>query len=505
MTTTTPVPFIVGLTGGIGSGKNAVGDQFARLGVPVIDADAVAHELTTPGGAGMAAIRDTFGAEFVTPEGALDRARMRALAFSDAQAKQRLEAILHPMIRAESDRRIAAFAASNPYVVLMVPLLFESPILGGSFQRALVVDCPEALQVTRVMARSGLTEDAIRRIMANQSSREQRLALATEVIENTGSLEDLEPKIAALHQRYLEAAQAWNMAPSPVPASQTSVQETSKGLGSNPVYGRESPQPQATMAATGTSALITYEYPLTEKIRTLLRLEDLFERVRHFLVKTDALDHHVVLITLFEIMEVASRADLKSDLLQELERQKQVLNSFRSNPDVAQEALTQVITDIETALAALFKMTGKIGQYLRENEWLMSIKQRTGIPGGACEFDLPSYHYWLHRDSAQRSADLAAWIMPLYPLSDGTDIVLRLLREGGKPTRQVAPQGTFSQMLGGRTSQMVRIRLPRDSQVIPEISANKYALNVRFTVFGTDPRPRLTETDVEFELAFCNL
>jgi len=498
------LPYIVGLTGGIGSGKNAVGDQFAGLGIPVIDADAIAHELTLPGGAGMAAIRDAFGAEFVTPEGALDRARMRTLAFSDSQAKQRLEAILHPMIRAECDRRIAA-ATSAPYVMLMVPLLFESPILGGSFQRALVVDCPESLQVTRVMARSGLTEDAVRRIMANQSSREQRLALATEVIENTGTLQDLEPQVAALHQRYLEAARAWSMPVAPSPAPRQPAPDASKGLGSGPEYGRESAQPQATMATHGVSPLITYEYPLTEKIRTLLRLEDLFERVRHFIVKTDALDHHVVLITLFEIMEVASRADLKSDLLQELERQKQVLNSFRSNPEVAQEALTKVITDIEGALGALFKMTGKIGQYLRENEWLMSIKQRTGIPGGACEFDLPSYHYWLHRDSADRSADLAAWIMPLYPLSDGTDIVLRLLREGGKPTRQVAPQGTFSQMLGGRTSQLVRIRQPRDAQVIPEISANKYALNVRFTVFGTDPRPKLTETNVEFELTFCNL
>ena len=235
------------------------------------------------------------------------------------------------------------------------------------------------------------------------------------------------------------------------------------------------------------------------------RLEDLFERVGHFIVKSDPLEHHMVLLTLFEIMEVTSRADLKSDLLQELERQKQVLMSFRSNPDVSQDALSSVISEVEQVLMALFKMTGKIGQYLRENEWLMSIKQRTGIPGGACEFDLPSYHYWLHRDSAARSADLVTWIAPLYPLRDGSAIVLKLLREGGKPSRQIAHQGTFSQMLGGRTSQMVRIGLPRDAQYIPETSANKYALNVRFTMFGTEPRPRVAETNVEFELTFCNL
>jgi cell division protein ZapD len=251
--------------------------------------------------------------------------------------------------------------------------------------------------------------------------------------------------------------------------------------------------------------VIVYEYPLNERIRTLLRLEDLFERVRHFLAREHALDHHVVLLTLFEILEVAGRADLKSDLLQELERQKHVLMSYRNNPDIAEDVLSQVITDMEQAAQSLFAMTGKIGQYLRENEWLMAIKQRTGIPGGACEFDLPSYHFWLHRDSGARLADLMSWMTPLYPIRDGTAIVLRLLREGGKPVRLMAHQGTFSQMLGGKIAQMVRIRLARELPYVPEISANKYALNVRFTLFGVEPRPKLAEADVEFELTFCNL
>src|SRR3954466_2891894 len=133
--------------------------------------------------------------------------------------------------------------------------------------------------------------------------------------------------------------------------------------------------------AAHAGSVITYEYPLNERIRTLLRLEDLFERSRHFIARSEPHDHHMALLTLFEILEVASRADLKSDLLQELERQKQVLLSFRNNPDIAEEALSSVLKDIEQASAALFSMTGKIGQYLRENDWLMSIKQRTGIPG----------------------------------------------------------------------------------------------------------------------------
>jgi cell division protein ZapD len=251
--------------------------------------------------------------------------------------------------------------------------------------------------------------------------------------------------------------------------------------------------------------VITYEYPLNERIRTLLRLEDLFERSRHFIARTEPHDHHVALLTLFEIMEVASRADLKSDLLQELERQKQVLLSFRNNPDIAERALASVLRDIEQASQALFSMTGKIGQYLRENDWLMSIKQRTGIPGGACEFDLPSYHFWLHRRSEERTGQLAAWTSPLYPLRDGSAIVLRILRESGKPQRLAAPQGMFQQMLGGKTAQMLRLRLEDNMPCVPEISANKYVLNIRFLAQNAEEKARTADWDVGFELTFCNL
>jgi cell division protein ZapD len=253
-------------------------------------------------------------------------------------------------------------------------------------------------------------------------------------------------------------------------------------------------------------AVITYEYPLNERIRTLLRLEDLFERSRHFIARTDPHDHHMALLTLFEILEVSSRADLKSDLLQELERQKQVLLSFKGNPDIAQEALSNVVRDIEQASAALFSMTGKIGQYLRENDWLMSIKQRTGIPGGACEFDLPSYHYWLHRPAEERTGQLAGWTSPLYPLRDGSAIILRILRESGRPQEVKAPQGMFQQMLGGKTAQMLRLRLDPSAACVPEISANKYVLNIRFlNQDGDDSKNRTADWDVPFELTFCNL
>lgn len=251
--------------------------------------------------------------------------------------------------------------------------------------------------------------------------------------------------------------------------------------------------------------MITYEYPLSERIRTLLRLEDLFEKSLHFIRAEGAAEHHVALITLFEILEVASRADLKFDLVQELERQRQVLLSFRANPDVSAEALSGALYEIEQASAALLAMVGKIGHYLRENEWLMSIKSRAAIPGGVCEFDLPSYHYWLHRDSALRQQDLTGWLNPMLPIRDGLAIVLRLLRASGRPEMQVASRGAFQLMLAGRAAQMVRLRLRHEEPAVPEISANKYALNIRFTSTDGDLRPRPVETDVSFELTFCNL
>jgi len=251
--------------------------------------------------------------------------------------------------------------------------------------------------------------------------------------------------------------------------------------------------------------VISYEYPLSERVRTLLRLEDLYDRVEFFLVKNDPQEHHVALLSIFEILEVSSRADLKSDLLQELERQKQALEALRENPEISEEALDNILLQIDQASSLLFQASGKVGQELRENDWLMSIKQRTNIPGGACEFDLPSYHYWLQQNAEQRRHDLQQWLAPFLPIRDAIAIVLRLLRESGKNSSQVASQGIYQQMMAGRVAQMLCIRLSRDYHCVPEISANKYALNIRFTTQEGVQRPKAADTEVEFELTFCNL
>jgi cell division protein ZapD len=251
--------------------------------------------------------------------------------------------------------------------------------------------------------------------------------------------------------------------------------------------------------------VISYEYPLNEKVRTLLRLEDLFGRIAHFTEHEHSMGHHAALMTLFEILEVISRADLKSDLLQELERQKRVLSNLRNNPAISEQALETILAQIEQASEVLLAMSGKIGQHLRENEWLMGIKQRAIMPGGTCEFDLPSYHYWQEQDVNLRRKNLRAWLAPLLPLHTGQKIVLKLLRENGKVFNFTAHQGTFQQMQGGRVAHMLRVRLSRELACIPEVGANKYAINIRFILANHAAKSSLLEQDVPFELTFCSL
>lgn len=197
--------YTVGLTGGIGSGKSTVADRFAALGVTIVDADVAAHRLTAPGGAAIDAIRAAFGDAFIGVDGALDRAAMRAHVFAHPDERRRLEAILHPMIRAASDREREQ--ATSPYVMLVVPLLFESGKRLSDLQRTLVVTCDEAVQVTRVMRRSGITEAEVRAIIAAQMPAADRTARADDVIDNSGDAASLAGPVARLHARYLAAAE----------------------------------------------------------------------------------------------------------------------------------------------------------------------------------------------------------------------------------------------------------------------------------------------------------
>ncbi|HEV2430258.1 MAG TPA: dephospho-CoA kinase [Burkholderiales bacterium] len=196
--------FVVGLTGGIGSGKSAAAADFAALGATVVDTDVIAHELTAKGGAAMVAIEKLLGPEAVSGDGSMNRSKVRERVFADPAAKRKLEALLHPMIREESARRIAA--ATGPYVVHVVPLLIESPDYRKRVDRVLVVDCPEETQVARARARAGLSENEVRAIMRTQATRAERVAAADDVIDNAGSREALRKQVGALHQKYLQFA-----------------------------------------------------------------------------------------------------------------------------------------------------------------------------------------------------------------------------------------------------------------------------------------------------------
>lgn len=247
-----------------------------------------------------------------------------------------------------------------------------------------------------------------------------------------------------------------------------------------------------------------YEYPLNERIRTFMRLEDLFAKFDFFASQSAALEHHAALLTLFEILEVV-RGDLKSDLIQEMERHRHALELLRNNPEVSTEALDNILQGIGHAVSELQDMPGKAGQDLKENEWVMSIKQRACIPGGVSEFDLPSYHYWLNLPPEVRRDNLETWVGHFMPIFHGLRIVLKILRESGVTGHRVAEHGSFQQMLSGKVAHMLRVALDSSLPCFPEISANKYAINIRFTTLDGHSKPKACDVDVNFDLTLCNL
>jgi cell division protein ZapD len=251
--------------------------------------------------------------------------------------------------------------------------------------------------------------------------------------------------------------------------------------------------------------VILYEYPFNERVRTYLRLEHLFSRLGELAGRSSATDHHFAILTIFEIMEVAGRAELKTDVLKDLEKQKYLLNSFRGNPAISEAALDQVVDVLDQRFAALNGLSGKIGQPLNDIEWLMGLRSRAGIPGGTCEFDLPAYHAWQHFDLEQRRADLAHWMSSLLPLAEASAMLLKLLRDAGTPHKVMSSGGHFQQSLpSGRTFQLLRLRIDPRLGLIPEISANRLMVSVRLMKFADSQRLQSVSEDAQFELSYCS-
>jgi cell division protein ZapD len=258
-------------------------------------------------------------------------------------------------------------------------------------------------------------------------------------------------------------------------------------------------------AATRKHSVILYEYPFNERIRTYLRLEHLFLRLATLVSREAPLDHHFALTTIFEVMDVGARADLKSDVLKDLDKQKQVLNGYRGNPAIAEGVLDKVIAQVEGCFEALNATSGKAGQSLTENDWLMSIRSRIGIPGGTCEFDLPAYFAWQHRDVESRIKDLHRWTSTLAPLAESIHLLLKMLRDSGSPQKVVATSGQFQQNLPqGRTFQLMRLALDPALQLIPEISGNRLMVSIRLMRLDADDKMHPALEDGAFEIALCS-
>lgn len=249
--------------------------------------------------------------------------------------------------------------------------------------------------------------------------------------------------------------------------------------------------------------MILYEYPFNERIRTYLRLEHLFRRLGELIPRSHPLDHHYALMTIFEVMDVAARADLKSDVLKDLERQKQVLNGYRGNPAISEKALDQVVGQIESCFSTVNGTPGKAGQPLTDNEWLMSIRSRASIPGGTCEFDLPAYYAWQHRPAEARRADLERWAGTLAPLAESIHLLLKMLRDSGAPQKVMATGGQLQQTLPqGRTFQLLRLRIDPALGLVPEISGNRLIVSVRLMRQEAD-RLQASSENTPFELTLC--
>ena len=250
--------------------------------------------------------------------------------------------------------------------------------------------------------------------------------------------------------------------------------------------------------------MICFEFPLVERVRMFLRLESLFKRFDCLLNQGHEIAHHFAIQSLFEIMECTARADLKSDMLQEIERQRQQYSLLLSNEEVDQGKLSSLLArlgDISNQLQANHQ---KFGSHLRENEWLMILKQKISVAGGACEFDFPSYHFWLNSPESKRKEDLLGWFGSYNSTAQSVNELLGLLRNNKAQSSLTAKKGNYQQSGLGERLHMMRIFVDAKLKVIPEVSANKYVTNIRFVRESTiHAKGRQVEVDIPFQLETC--
>lgn len=249
--------------------------------------------------------------------------------------------------------------------------------------------------------------------------------------------------------------------------------------------------------------MILYEHPFNERIRTYLRLEYLLERFEQLLLRSSEIDHHFALTTLFEIVDVGGRSDLKSDILKELDRHKQLFTSYRGNPSVSEDVLDELLQKIDKCLSGFNTIGSRIGHCVSDNDFLSSLRNRVAIPGGTCAFDLPSYHAWKQTDPDARRQDILKWSEPLKTLNDSVVLLMRLLRESGAAQRVVANNGQFQQALPQGRFQLMRVFIDPSLGLVPEISGNRMMVWVRLIHQNWEGKTQAATENAEFEIELC--
>jgi len=249
--------------------------------------------------------------------------------------------------------------------------------------------------------------------------------------------------------------------------------------------------------------VILYEYPCNERVRALLRVEHLFGRLFFFAEREDVHHHQIAMATLFDLLEICDRTDLRGSVLQDIERQRASLTTLRKHPGVDPVTVDNMLADLERCAADLAAQ-GRVGQVLRDNEWLASLRGRLTVPGGSSPADIPSYYAWQIKPVETRMQDLQQWMDPFLPLYNGLALILRLLRESGDPIELEAPQGAYQEMLTGKTFQLLRVWVDPSLGVFPEMSANKYVIWVRFSMQDNELKPLPVTRDIPFRLSRCN-
>lgn len=249
----------------------------------------------------------------------------------------------------------------------------------------------------------------------------------------------------------------------------------------------------------------SYDYPFNERVRSLLRVEDLLLRVVDNLKSDDEHDHFLSLQALLQLTDVIDRAEIKLDLLQELQRQKEYMSLLHEKKVVDEGKITKLIADITVMIDDLQADNVKLGQHLRTNEWLMNIKHRHALPGGISKFDFPSFQHWISQDPAKRRTNISTWLRPLLPMQQAVFMLLHILRGSSRTQEKTAQNGIFHHLVGNdKPSQMLRIALPTDTPFYPEVSANKYAINIRFHRLDHEYKQQSVNEDVAFQLTLCN-